>query len=98
MLDVNSFNAALGRFLLRSGHGLRKWYWNDKNKLMMNHPGVFVAPKIRNCTFRLIIDILSVDDKGRKCRRKDIKITDLDDSPWHQCWHDVISDVQALSA
>jgi hypothetical protein len=83
VLDVNSFNAALRRFLLSAGDGSFKRDRPEMDNLVMNQAGVLVPPKIGYVTLWLVIDIPCVDDQRRQCRREDIHVPNLDGAPRH---------------
>jgi len=64
MFDMNPFNTACGRMLLRPFEGRLKWNWFHKQQLMMNDSGIFLLPEETDCAFRLIISVGCVDNQA----------------------------------
>jgi hypothetical protein len=50
----------------------------------MNHPSVFVVPKVSDGALWLIVNIPSVDDQEREHGREDVEVADLDVLSPHQ--------------
>src|SRR3990167_6566017 len=87
MLDVNSLNAALRCFLLRSRHSLLEAHRRGKHDLVANAARSVFVPDMGDRAFGLVIDVPGVDNERGERWCKDVEVTDFDRRPRHQCWH-----------